>query len=521
MDIQLIALISGGLTIVLSFLIGTLLYKRKVSRSKRENEERAKLIIKEAEIQADSIKNARILEAKEKFLKMKQEFEEEANRKKNQIISNEQKIKQREAQLSKELEQVKRKELDLDEDRKSLTQQHDLVRKRKEELDRFNQQKVQVLESISKLTADQARDQLVETLKEEAQTKASSYIKDIMEQAKLTATKDAKKLVIETIQRTATEHAVENSVSIFNIESDDIKGKVIGREGRNIRALEAATGVEFIVDDTPEAIIISGFDPVRREIARLSLHRLVQDGRIHPARIEEIVAKTTKNIDDEIVEIGERTVIDLGIHGLAPELIKMVGRMRFRSSYGQNLLQHSREVANLCAIMAAELGLNVKQAKRAGLLHDIGKVWPEELEKPHAIVGMELAQKYKEHPAVCNAIGAHHDEIEMTNIISPLVQACDAISGARPGARREVIEQYTRRLKELEQVGLSFEGVEKCFAIQAGRELRVIVDAEKATDERAGQLSFEISQKIERDMQYPGQIKVTVIREMRSVAYAK
>ncbi|MBL7863853.1 MAG: DUF3552 domain-containing protein, partial [Cyclobacteriaceae bacterium] len=376
MDIQLIALISGGLTIVLSFLIGTLLYKRKVSRSKRENEERAKLIIKEAEIQADSIKNARILEAKEKFLKMKQEFEEEANRKKNQIISNEQKIKQREAQLSKELEQVKRKELDLDEDRKSLTQQHDLVRKRKEELDRFNQQKVQVLESISKLTADQARDQLVETLKEEAQTKASSYIKDIMEQAKLTATKDAKKLVIETIQRTATEHAVENSVSIFNIESDDIKGKVIGREGRNIRALEAATGVEFIVDDTPEAIIISGFDPVRREIARLSLHRLVQDGRIHPARIEEIVAKTTKNIDDEIVEIGERTVIDLGIHGLAPELIKMVGRMRFRSSYGQNLLQHSREVANLCAIMAAELGLNVKQAKRAGLLHDIGKVWP-------------------------------------------------------------------------------------------------------------------------------------------------
>ena len=521
MDIQLIALIGAGLTIAFSFLIGTLLYKRKVKRTRHEYEGRAKLIVKEAELKAENIKKDRILEAKEQFLKMKQEFDEDANRKKNQIIGNEQKIKQREAQLSKELEHVKRKEQDLDEDRKSLAQQHELVRKRKEELDRFNQQKVQVLESISKLTADEARDQLVESLKEEAQSKANSYIKDIMEQAKLTATKDAKKLVIETIQRTATEHAVENSVSIFNIESDDIKGKVIGREGRNIRALEAATGVEFIVDDTPEAIIISGFDPVRREIARLSLHRLVQDGRIHPARIEEIVAKTTKNIDDEIVEIGERTVIDLGIHGLAPELIKMIGRMRFRSSYGQNLLQHSREVANLCAIMAAELGLNVKQAKRAGLLHDIGKVWPEELEKPHAIVGMDLAIKYKEHPAVCNAIGAHHDEIEMTNIISPLVQACDAISGARPGARREVIEQYTRRLKELEQVGLSFEGVEKCFAIQAGRELRVIVDAEKATDERAGQLSFEISQKIEKEMQYPGQIKVTVIREMRSVAYAK
>jgi ribonuclease Y len=521
MDMLPLIVAVAVITIGLSLIIGTWLYKRKLRRNKQVNEERAQLIIKEAELQAENIKKDRILEAKEKFLKMKQEFEEEANRKKNQIIANEQKIKQREGQLSKELEQTKRKEADLDEERQSLAQQHELVRKRKEELDRFNQQKVQVLESISKLTADEARDQLVQSMKEEAQAKANSYIKDIMEQAKLTATKDAKKLVIETIQRTATEHAVENSVSIFNIESDDIKGKIIGREGRNIRALEAATGVEFIVDDTPEAIIISGFDPVRREIARLSLHRLVQDGRIHPARIEEIVAKTTKNIDDEIVEIGERTVMDLGIHGLAPELIKMIGRMRFRSSYGQNLLQHSREVANLCAIMATELGLNVKQAKRAGLLHDIGKVWPEELEKPHAIVGMELAQKYKEHPIVCNAIGAHHDEIEMTSIISPIVQACDAISGARPGARREVIEQYTRRLKELEQVGLSFEGVDKCFAIQAGRELRVIVDAEKATDERAGQLSFEISQKIERDMQYPGQIKVTVIREMRSVAYAK
>lgn len=521
MQITIVVLVGLLATGALSALLGTLLYKRRIRRRKQDTDEKAKMIIREAELQAENIKKDKILEAKEKLLKMKQEFEDEANRKKNQIIGNEQKIKQREAQLSKELEQVKRKEADLDEERQSLALQHDLVKKRKEELDRFNAQKVAVLENISKLTADQARDQLIESLKEEAQTKASSYIKDIMEQAKLTATKEAKKIVIETIQRTATEHAVENCVSIFNIESDDIKGKVIGREGRNIRALEAATGVEIIVDDTPEAIIISGFDPVRREIARLSLHRLVQDGRIHPARIEEIVAKTSKNIDDEIIEIGERTVIDLGIHGLAPELIKMVGRMRFRSSYGQNLLQHSREVANLCAIMAAELGLNVKQAKRAGLLHDIGKVWPEELEKPHAIVGMELAIKYKEHPVVCNAIGAHHDEIEMTNILSPIVQSCDAISGARPGARREVMEQYIKRLKELEQVGLSFEGVEKCYAIQAGRELRVIVDAEKATDERASQLSFDISQKIEKDMQYPGQIKVTVIREMRSVAYAK
>jgi ribonucrease Y len=517
----IVILISAGVTVVLSLVIGNLLFKIKYKKRQEDAEEKAKLITKEAEITAENLKRDRILEAKEKILKMRTEFEEEANKKKNVIISNEQKIKQREQSISKEIETLKRKEGELDDIKTDLAAQLEHVKKRKEELDKFNQQKIQVLENISKLTADEAREQLVASLKDEAQTRASSYIKDIMEQAKLTATKEAKKIVVETIQRTATEHAVENCVSVFNIESDDIKGKIIGREGRNIRALEAATGVEIIVDDTPEAIIISGFDPVRREIARLSLHRLVQDGRIHPARIEEIVAKTSKNIDDEIIEIGERTVIDLGIHGLHPELVRMVGRMRFRSSYGQNLLQHSREVANLCAIMAAELGLNVKQAKRAGLLHDIGKVWPEELEKPHAIVGMELALKYKEHPAICNAIGAHHDEIEMTGILSPIVQSCDAISGARPGARREVMEQYIKRLRELEEVGLSFEGVEKCYAIQAGRELRVIVDAERATDERAGQLSFDISQKIERDMQYPGQIKVTVIREMRSVAYAK
>jgi ribonuclease Y len=377
------------------------------------------------------------------------------------------------------------------------------------------------LEKIANLTADEAIEQIKTTLEDEARSKASSRIKEIIEEAKLTATKEAKKIVIQTIQRTATEHAIENCVSIFNIESDDVKGKIIGREGRNIRALEAATGVEIIVDDTPEAIIISGFDPVRREIARLSLHRLVTDGRIHPARIEEIVAKTSKNIEEEIVEIGERTVIDLGIHGLHPELIKMVGRMRFRSSYGQNLLQHSREVAHLCATLAAELGLNAKLAKRAGLLHDIGKVWPDEPESPHAILGMEMAQKYKENKEVCNAIGAHHDEIEMTSLISPIVQTCDAISGARPGARREIMESYIKRLKDLEALALDFEGVHKCYAIQAGRELRVLVDAENVTDQQAGDLSFGISQKIENDMQYPGQIKVTVIREMRSISYAK
>lgn len=523
MSLDVIAILVASIiaTVILSLLIGSFLYKRKLKSNLEDAEDKSKLIIKEAEIAAENLKKDRILEAKEKILKMRSEFEEEANKKKNLIIANEQKIKQREQSLNKEIENLKRKESELDELKSDLSTQLEHVKKRKEELDKFNQQKIQVLENISKLTADEAREQLIASLKDETQTRASSFIKDIMEQAKLTATKEAKKIVVETIQRTATEHAIENCVSVFNIESDDIKGKIIGREGRNIRALEAATGVEIIVDDTPEAIIISGFDPVRREVARLSLHRLVQDGRIHPARIEEIVAKTSKNIEDEIIEIGERTVIDLGIHGLHPELVKMVGRMRFRSSYGQNLLQHSREVANLCAIMAAELGLNVKQAKRAGLLHDIGKVWPEELEKPHAIVGMELAQKYKEHPVVCNAIGAHHDEIEMTSIISPIIQACDAISGARPGARREVMEQYIKRLKELEELGLSFDGVEKCYAIQAGRELRVIVDAEKANDERASQLSFDISQKIERDMQYPGQVKVTVIREMRSVAYAK
>lgn len=513
-----------GLTVVgmvIGFLLSRLAFKRSLNKKKQEAEEHRQSIIKEGELTAENIKKDRILEAKEKYIKLKQEFEEEANRKKNQIISNENKLKQRESHLSKQIEKNKRSEAEMESMKENLSAQMDIVKKRKEEQEKSIAQQVAILEKVSNLTADEAKQQLMETLKDEARTDASSHIKEIIEEAKLTAAKEAKKVVIQTIQRTATEHAIENCVSIFNIESDDVKGKIIGREGRNIRALEASTGVEIIVDDTPEAIIISGFDPVRREIARLSLHRLVTDGRIHPARIEEIVAKTTKNIEEEIIEIGERTVIDLGVHGLHPELIKLVGRMRFRSSYGQNLLQHSREVAKLSATLASELGLNAKLAKRAGLLHDIGKVWPEEPESPHAILGMELAKKYKEHPDVCNAIGAHHDEIEMTALISPLIQTCDAISGSRPGARREVMDSYLKRLKELEDLAHSFDGVNKCYAIQAGRELRVLVDAESVSDKEAGDLSFTISQKIEKDMQYPGQIKVTVIRETRAVNFAK
>ncbi|MEM8895690.1 MAG: ribonuclease Y [Bacteroidota bacterium] len=511
-------LVLGG---VVGLVVSRFLLKRSAEKKAKEAEDKAALIVKEAELTAENIKKDRILEAKEKYLKLKTEFEQESNRKKNQIIANEQKLKKRDDQLNKQISQNKRAEAELESMKENVSAQMDILKKRKEEMDKIKEQQIAILEKVANLTADEARNQLMETLKDEARTNASSHIKEIVEEAKLTSAKEAKKIVLQTIQRTATEHAIENCVSIFNIESDDIKGKIIGREGRNIRALEAATGVEIIVDDTPEAIIISGFDPVRREIARLSLHRLVQDGRIHPARIEEIVGKTTKNIEEEIVEIGERTVIDLGIHGLHPELIKMVGRMRFRSSYGQNLLQHSREVAKLCATLASELGLNAKLAKRAGLLHDIGKVSPEEPELPHAILGMELAKKYKENKEVCNAIGAHHDEVEMTSMISPIVQACDAISGSRPGARREIMESYIKRLKDLEALALSFEGVNKCYAIQAGRELRVLVDADHVTDKQSEDLSFHISQKIEKDMQYPGQIKVTVIRETRSVAFAK
>ncbi len=517
-----IALLIGALVgLIVGIVIGRILLKKVFSGELNKAQEQAEILVKEAEIKAESIKKDKIIEAKEQLLKLKSDFEEEANRKKNQIISNENKLKQKEQNLSKQIEQNKRKEAEIDSMKENLSAQLEIMAKRKSELEKIKLEQVTALQKIANLSADEARDQLVEALKDEAQTKASSFVKEIMEEAKMSASKQAKKVVIETIQRTATENAIENCVSVFNIESDDIKGKIIGREGRNIRALEAATGVEIIVDDTPEAIIISGFDPVRREIARLSLHRLVTDGRIHPARIEEVVSKTQKNIEEEIVEIGEKTIIDLGIHGLHPELIKLIGRMRFRSSYGQNLLQHSREVSKLCATMAAELGLNAKFAKRAGLLHDIGKVWPEEPEMPHALLGMDLAKKYNENKEVCNAIGAHHDEIEMTTLIAPIVQACDAISGSRPGARREIMESYMKRLKELEEVALGFEGVNKCFAIQAGRELRVMVDAESVTDTDASQLSFDISQKIEKDMQYPGQIKVTVIREMRSVSYAK
>lgn len=519
---DIIALLVGAVGgLIAGVIIGRVILKKIFASEGQKVKEKADILLKEAELQAETIKKDKIIEAKENLLNIKTEFEEEVSRKKNQIITNENRLKQKEQHISRQIEQNKRKEAELDSSKENLTAQLEILNKRKSDLDKIKQEQVNALEKIANLSADEAENQLVEALKDEAQTKASSYIKDIMEEAKMTATKQAKKIVIETIQRTATENAVENCVSVFNIENDDVKGKIIGREGRNIRALEAATGVEIIVDDTPEAIIISGFDPVRREIARLSLHRLVTDGRIHPARIEEVVAKTKKNIDEEIIEIGEKTIIDLGIHGLHPEIIKLVGRMRFRSSYGQNLLQHSREVAKLCATMAAELGLNAKYAKRAGLLHDIGKVWYDEPEVPHALLGMDLAKKYKENKEVCNAIGAHHDEIEMTSMISPIVQACDAISGSRPGARREIMESYMKRLKELEELALSFEGVNKCFAIQAGRELRVMVDSDSVTDTVASQLSFDISQKIEKDMQYPGQIKVTVIREMRSVAYAK
>ncbi|HRH34224.1 MAG TPA: ribonuclease Y [Catalimonadaceae bacterium] len=495
----------------------------KSSLRKFEDDARAKAnsIIKEAELHAESAKKDKMLEAKEFFLKQKSEFEEETNRRRNQTLQNENKFKQQQQQVSKQQETLNRKEAELESYKQNLDAQIEIVAKKKEEIDKIRIQQQQQLTRIANLSLEEARDQLVESLKNEANTKAAAHIKDILEEAKLTATKEARKVILTTIQRTAHEQAIENCVSVFNLESDEIKGKIIGREGRNIRALEAATGVELIVDDTPEAIIISGFDPVRREVARLSLHRLVQDGRIHPARIEEIVNKTRKNIDDEIVETGERTAIDLGVHGLNPELIKMIGRMKYRSSYGQNLLQHSREVARLCATMAAELGLNAKLAKRAGLLHDIGKVWPEEAELPHALLGMELAKKFKEHPDVINAIGAHHDEIEMTCMIAPIIQSCDAISGSRPGARREVMDSYIKRLKDLENMALGFDGVNQCYAIQAGREIRVMVDADRVSDDKAGSLSFEISQKIENEMQYPGQIKVTVIREKRAVSFAR
>jgi len=502
-------------------VIGRFLLRKLLKNQEVGAQNKAKKILKDAENNAEILRKDKLLEAKEKFLQMKADHEQEVNNKNNVINQRENSVKQKEQSINQKIDNLTKKEQDLDGVRANLEKQTEITRNKQEEVDALKNQHIQKMEAIAGLSAEDAKNQLIDSLKEEARTQAMIQIKDIVDEAKLTASKEAKKVVIQTIQRTATESAIENTVSIFNIENDEIKGRVIGREGRNIRALEAATGIEIIVDDTPEAIILSGFDPVRREIARLALHRLVTDGRIHPARIEEVVAKTKKQIEDEIVEIGERTVIDLGIHGLHPELIRMVGRMRYRSSYGQNLLQHSREVANFCATMAAELGLNVKMAKRAGLLHDIGKVPDDNPELPHAILGMQLAEKYKEHPEVCNAIGAHHDEVEMTSMISPIIQACDAISGARPGARREVVESYIRRLKELEALALSYPGVEKTFAIQAGRELRVVVESERISDAAAEILAADISNRIQTEMTYPGQIKVTVIRETRSVAYAK
>ena len=511
---MVLGLIVGGVAFVLGGLISYFIWD-KALKKKRDN------IIKEAQTEADVIKKDKILQAKEKFLQLKSEHEKQINEKNQKLIAAENKFKQKESTLSQKIEENQRRKKELDAIRDNLQMQMEVVDKRNEELDKMHKQQVEQLEAISGLSAEEAKQQLIESLKAEAKTDAMSEINEIVEEARMSANKEAKKVVVKTIQRVATEAAVENSVTVFNIDSDEIKGRIIGREGRNIRALEAATGVEIIVDDTPEAIILSAFDPVRREVARLALHQLVTDGRIHPARIEEVVDKTKKQIEEEITEVGKRTAIDLGIHGLHPEIIRLIGKMKYRSSYGQNLLQHSREVANLSAIMASELGLNPKLAKRAGLLHDIGKVPDDEPELPHAILGMKIAERFKEKPEVCNAIGAHHDEVEMTTLLAPVVQVCDAISGARPGARREVVESYIKRLKDLEDLALSQPGVMKTYAIQAGRELRVIVGAEKVSDKDAEKLSFDISQKIQNEMTYPGQIKITVIRETRAINYAK
>ena len=502
-----LALIVGG---VVSMLLMQTALKKKSQR-----------IVSDAETEAEVIKKEKILQAKEKFLQLKSEHEKMINERNSRIAQAENRIKQKEQTLSQKIEETQRKRNEADAIRENLNTQLELIDRKNEEMERLHRQQVEQLEAISGLSAEEAKSQLVESIKDEAKADAISYVNEILDEAKMTANKEAKRIVLQTIQRVAAENAIENAVTVFHIESDEIKGRIIGREGRNIRALEAATGVEIIVDDTPEAIVLSAFDPVRREVARLALHQLVTDGRIHPARIEEIVDKTYKQVEEEMVEVGKRTAIDLGVHGLHPELIRLIGKMKYRSSYGQNLLMHSREVANLSSIMAAELGLNPKLAKRAGLLHDIGKVPDDEPELPHAILGMKVAEKFKEKPEVCNAIGAHHDEVEMTTLIAPIVQICDAISGARPGARREVVESYIKRLKELESVALQYPGVMKTYAIQAGRELRVIVGAEKVTDKEAEELSFEIAKKIQNEMTYPGQIKITVIRETRAINYAK
>lgn len=510
----------GG--IILGVVVGAAIGAAIVySMLKKAIEKRSRHIIDEAEKEAEVIKERKILKAKEKFLQMKEDHEKVINKRNDKVSQAEQRVKQKETSLNQKLQDVNKKDKDLSSLRKNLDKQLSIVENKQSDLDKAHRIHIDKLESIANLTEADAKVELKAAIESQVKSESMQMIQDIIDEAKINANKEAKKILIQTIQRVGTEDAIENSVSVFNIESDDVKGRIIGREGRNIRALEAATGVEIIVDDTPEAIILSCFDPVRREIARLSLHQLVTDGRIHPARIEEIVKKTTKRIGEEIVEIGKRTCIDLGIHNMHPELIKMVGRMKYRSSYGQNLLHHSKEVAKLCSTMAAELGLNPKWAKRAGLLHDIGKVPEDEPEVPHAILGMKLAEKYGENKEVCNAIGAHHDEIEMTSLLSPIVQVCDAISGARPGARREVVESYIQRLKDLEELALSHEGVTKAYAIQAGRELRVMVESEIVDDQMASEISFNISQKIQNEMTYPGQVRVTVIRETRAVNIAK
>ena len=525
MDTFTIIISAGTLLagLIIGYIIAKSIEKSNASKLVKSAKKEADSIIKDAKHEGEAIKKDKILQAKEKFIELKSEHEKVILNRDKKIAEAEKRTRSKESQISAELNKNKKLNQSLESKIRDYEKRTEYLEKRQQEVEKVHKSQVQQLEVISGLSAEDAKEQLIESLKGEAKNDAMAYVQDKMEEAKLSAQQEAKKIIINTIQRVGTEEAIDNCVSVFNIESDDIKGRIIGREGRNIRAIESATGVEIIVDDTPEAIILSCFDPVRREIARLSLHKLVTDGRIHPARIEEVVRKTTKQINQEIIEVGKRTVIDLGIHGLHPELIKIVGRMKYRSSYGQNLLQHSREVAKLCGIMAAELGLNPKLAKRAGLLHDIGKV-PEaetDMETPHAILGMQWAEKYGEKKEVCNAVGAHHDEIEMKYLLSPIVQVCDAISGARPGARRQVLDSYIQRLKDLEDIAFGFTGVKKAYAIQAGRELRVIVESEKVSDEMASQLSFEISQKIQTDMTYPGQVKVTVIRETRAVNIAK
>ncbi|WP_313215030.1 ribonuclease Y [Soonwooa sp.] len=515
----------GIVALVIGAILG-IIYSKSSLNSKgkfiiEDAKKSAETIIEKANTQAETIKKEKHLQAKEKFLELKSEHDSNIQSREKKMQEVEKRTKDKEHKLNEELSKVNRKEKDLEKQLADYSKKQEIVERKQQELDAATAQKVEMLEKISNYTAEEAKEELVEAMRAEAKTRAQAYVQNIMEEAQLNAKTEAKKIVIQTIQRIGTEQAIENSVSVFNIESDEIKGRIIGREGRNIRALEAATGVEIIVDDTPEAILLSCFDPVRREVARLSLHRLVTDGRIHPARIEEVVLKTQKQIEEEIIEVGKRTIIDLGIHGLHPELVKIVGRMKFRSSYGQNLLQHSREVANIAATMAAELGLNVKLAKRAGLLHDIGKVPEQESELPHALLGMQWAEKYGENAEVINAIGAHHDEIEMTSLLSPIIQVADAISGARPGARRQVLESYIQRLKDLEAAALSFDGVSSAYAIQAGRELRVMVESAKVNDEVAHQLSYDISEKIQNELTYPGQVRVTVIRETRAVNIAR